>query len=82
LDRIAKGLKLPEGVAFDAAGKPTIEPNEALDGTLAPFGGHKGAGFALAIELLGSALANGGIAGDPSRPVNPAPAPWVLSPHA
>lgn len=54
-------LPLPPGVALDAAGHPTTDPAAALDGALLPFGGAKGSGLALAIELLtvlsaGSAL--------------------------
>lgn len=48
------GKLLPEGWAFDAAGSPTRDPSKALPphGTLAPLGGHKGYGLALAVEIL------------------------------
>jgi LDH2 family malate/lactate/ureidoglycolate dehydrogenase len=48
------GKLLPEGWAFDAAGNPTRDPAKALPphGTLAPLGGHKGYGLALAVEIL------------------------------
>src|ERR1043166_8648208 len=48
------GKLLPEGWAFDAAGNPTRDPSKALPphGTLAPLGGHKGYGLALAVEIL------------------------------
>jgi len=48
------GQLLPAGWAFDAAGNPTRDPDKALPphGTLAPLGGHKGYGLALAIEIL------------------------------
>lgn len=68
LDRKGKGLPLPAGAAFDTDGNPTTDPDEALKGTLVPFGGHKGAGFALAVELIGATLANAGVAGDKARP--------------
>jgi len=45
---------LPEGWAFDVTGNPTRDPSKALPphGTLAPLGGHKGYGLALAVEIL------------------------------
>jgi LDH2 family malate/lactate/ureidoglycolate dehydrogenase len=43
---------LEPGWAFDAAGRPTTDPQEALKGLLAPIGGYKGYGIALAIDVL------------------------------
>lgn len=43
---------IPEGVALDASGTPTTNPKEALEGTILPFGGPKGSGLAIAIEIL------------------------------
>lgn len=62
----AKGLgqQLPEGSAFDSAGKATTSPDAALAGSLAAFGGHKGAALALCVELLGSALPGAGVVND------------------
>src|SRR6185437_7428746 len=37
-----KGERIPEGWALDAAGKPTIDPDAALRGTMLPFGDAKG----------------------------------------
>ena len=48
-----KGVPLPEGVAVNAAGQPTTDPQQALDGALLPWGGPRGSGLALAIQLLG-----------------------------
>jgi delta1-piperideine-2-carboxylate reductase len=42
----------PPGVGIDAAGNPTNDPQEVLEGAMLPFGGHKGASLALMIELL------------------------------
>jgi LDH2 family malate/lactate/ureidoglycolate dehydrogenase len=47
-----KGEKIPEGWAFDENGNPTTDPVAALKGTLAPIGGPKGYGLALALDLL------------------------------
>jgi len=45
-----KGLE--PGWAFDTDGNPTLDPHAALKGFLAPIGGYKGYGIALAIDLL------------------------------
>jgi LDH2 family malate/lactate/ureidoglycolate dehydrogenase len=47
---------LEPGWAFDAAGRPTTDPHEALKGLLAPIGGYKGYGIALAIDLLSGVM--------------------------
>ena len=47
------GTPLPEGVAFDPAGHPTLDPLAALAGAFAPWGGHKGSGLAIVVHLLG-----------------------------
>jgi len=51
-----RGKKIPEGVALDRQGRPTTDPKEAFEGVLLPFGGYKGYGLVLAIEVLTSAL--------------------------
>jgi delta1-piperideine-2-carboxylate reductase len=47
------GNDLPEGVAFDHDGAPTRDPAAALAGAFAVWGGHKGSGLAIAVQLLG-----------------------------
>lgn len=47
------GQDLPEGVAFDAAGEPTTDPDAALEGAFAPWGGHKGSGLAMVVQMFG-----------------------------
>jgi delta1-piperideine-2-carboxylate reductase len=47
------GQQLPENVAFDSAGLPTVDPAAALAGAFATWGGHKGSGLALVVQLLG-----------------------------
>lgn len=47
------GEPLPEGRAYDPAGRPTTDPAEALRGAFAVWGGHKGSGLALVVHLLG-----------------------------
>lgn len=53
-----KGLPIPEGWAFDAAGQPTTDATAALDGLLQPIGGFKGIGLALVFGLLSSLLSD------------------------
>lgn len=48
---------LPDGVAVDAAGRPTTDPSEALAGAIRPFDGAKGSGLAVAVEVLAGGLA-------------------------
>ncbi len=43
---------LEAGWAFDERGRPTLDPQAALKGFLAPIGGYKGYGISLAIDLL------------------------------
>jgi LDH2 family malate/lactate/ureidoglycolate dehydrogenase len=58
--RARLGQLLPEGVAVDAEGLPTRDPELARLGALLPFGGYKGFGLAFIIQafgvLAGSAL--------------------------
>jgi LDH2 family malate/lactate/ureidoglycolate dehydrogenase len=51
-----RGETIPEGWALDKNGKPTRNPSEALEGALLPFGGYKGYGLAVAVELFSSVL--------------------------
>jgi LDH2 family malate/lactate/ureidoglycolate dehydrogenase len=47
------GQRLPEGVAFDRDGQPTRDPAAALAGAFAAWGGHKGSGLGIVVQLLG-----------------------------
>ncbi|MBX3715565.1 MAG: Ldh family oxidoreductase [Burkholderiales bacterium] len=52
-----EGRAIPEGVGVDAKGQPTTDPKAVLEGgALLPFGGHKGASIAFAVEILAAAL--------------------------
>jgi L-2-hydroxycarboxylate dehydrogenase (NAD+) len=48
-----KGVPLPDGVAVSPAGLATTDPQQALDGAILPWGGARGSGLALAVQLLG-----------------------------
>lgn len=67
----AKGEALPHGVAYGKDGQFTTDAAEALEGgggAIATFGGHKGAGLALVVELLAGALSGSAVLGQvPSK---------------
>ncbi|MCW6160080.1 MAG: Ldh family oxidoreductase [Candidatus Micrarchaeales archaeon] len=46
------GKPIPEGLAYDKEGNKTTDPAKALEGSVTAFGGHKGAGLAMMIEVL------------------------------
>ncbi|WP_323778880.1 Ldh family oxidoreductase [Leisingera sp.] len=50
------GKPLPEGVAIDKDGKPTTDPQAALDGAMLTFGGYKGSALSIMIELMAGPL--------------------------
>jgi L-2-hydroxycarboxylate dehydrogenase (NAD+) len=58
LDHAHRGAALEEGWAIDAEGRPTTDAVAATSGAIAPFGGAKGYGLGLAIELLVGGLAS------------------------
>ncbi len=58
------GESIEDDLAFDAAGNATTDPGEALRGAIRAFGGAKGSGLALLIEVLTGPLAGGAIVGD------------------
>lgn len=52
-----RGQTIPLGWAVDPDGKATTDPSAALKGALLPFGGHKGYGIGILVDLLTGALA-------------------------
>lgn len=53
----AKGEQVAPGLLLDSAGHPSQDPADFYDGgVLLPFGGHKGFGLSVMIEVLGGAL--------------------------
>ncbi|MDQ0511734.1 Ldh family oxidoreductase [Ancylobacter amanitiformis] len=60
------GTPLPEGWALDAEGQPTTDPAAALSGSMAPFGGAKGAAVALIVEILAAGLTGANFSKDAS----------------
>jgi LDH2 family malate/lactate/ureidoglycolate dehydrogenase len=47
---------IPAGWAIDADGKPTTDPQAALEGSLLPIGDAKGAGLAFMLDILSGVL--------------------------
>ena len=56
------GRDLPDAAAFDKTGAPTRDPAAALAGAFAAWGGPRGSGLAIAVQLLGI------LAGSPPMP--------------
>ena len=50
------GKALPEGLGYDKDGKPTQNPAEMMSGAIKTFGGHKGSGLALIVQIFAGAL--------------------------
>jgi LDH2 family malate/lactate/ureidoglycolate dehydrogenase len=57
---VKRGESIPATWATDRAGKPTTDPKAALDGFLLPFGGYKGYGLALMVDLFAGVLSGAG----------------------
>ncbi|MEK9725114.1 MAG: Ldh family oxidoreductase, partial [Rhodospirillaceae bacterium] len=55
-----KGEPIPEGWAFDAAGRPTTDAQAALDGLIQPIGAFKGIGLAMMFGMLSTLFTDAG----------------------
>ncbi|MDP9363608.1 MAG: Ldh family oxidoreductase, partial [Chloroflexota bacterium] len=54
----AKGEAVVPGLIIDGDGRPTVDPEDFYGGgALLPFGGHKGSGLSVLVQLLGRGLA-------------------------
>jgi LDH2 family malate/lactate/ureidoglycolate dehydrogenase len=62
----ADGRPVAEGLIVDAAGRPSTNADDFYaGGALLPFGGHKGSGLSIMIDLLGGLLTGMGTAPSP-----------------
>jgi LDH2 family malate/lactate/ureidoglycolate dehydrogenase len=52
LNAAKEGKSIPDGWAMDKDGNPTNDAQLALQGSVLPFGGHKGSGIAIAIDAI------------------------------
>lgn len=64
--RSREARAIEPGWAIDAEGKPTLDPAEALKGSMLPAGGHKGFGAGLLVEILASCLSGAALSKDAS----------------
>ncbi len=55
-----QGIKLAEGIAIDENGNAITDPEKVQSGSLLPFGGAKGFGLALMVEILSGVLTGAG----------------------
>ena len=61
----AKGEALPPNVAYGKDGAFTTDASQVLEGgAIATFGGHKGFGLSLCVELLAGALSGSAVLGE------------------
>ena len=60
-DHIDKGIPLPEGAAIDAAGNPITDTAKVSKWALLPFGGPKGFGVSLMVEMLAGIITGAGV---------------------
>ena len=57
----ARGEQIPENMAWDKNGNPTVDPTVAMGGSLLSFDrGHKGSSLAMMVEVLAGTLTNSG----------------------
>lgn len=64
----AKGVPLPPGSIIDKEGNPTTDAEAFYSGGwMLPFGGHKGYGLSLVVELLGRVLTGADEYAEPGR---------------
>jgi (2R)-3-sulfolactate dehydrogenase (NADP+) len=50
------GTTIPEGWALDREGRPTTDPEAALQGSMIPIGGAKGTSLALMVEIFAAVM--------------------------
>lgn len=61
-----RGEGIAEGLALDRKGRATTDPRDFYTGgALLPFGGHKGYGLSVLIEIVGGLLSGTGISSMP-----------------
>ena len=64
------GNKIPEGVALDKYGKPTIDAKKALEGVQLPIAGFRGSGLAWMVDILSGVFTGGNHAWKVKDPFN------------
>ncbi len=61
-------IKIPQGVALDKFGMPTIDAKKALAGVQLPIAGFRGSGLAWMVDILSGVLTGGNHAGKVKDP--------------
>lgn len=59
-----RGEPIAEGLALDAEGRPTTDARKAFEGVCLPFGGPKGAGLSMLMDVLCGVLTGANFGGD------------------
>ena len=62
------GRSIAPDIGYDKDGAATKDPAAILKGALRAFGGHRGAGLALMVEILTGALVGGDLPGEIGKP--------------
>ena len=63
-----RGEAIAPGLALDIDGHPTTDGEKAFHGVILPFGGMKGAGLAMLMEILSGVMTGAAFAGDVKNP--------------
>ncbi|MGD8252291.1 MAG: Ldh family oxidoreductase [Desulfobacterales bacterium] len=63
-----RGEAIAEGLALDKDGRPTTDGGKAFEGVVLPFGGVKGAGLSMLMEILSGVLTGAAFGGDVKNP--------------
>ncbi|MCA9380702.1 Ldh family oxidoreductase [Candidatus Dojkabacteria bacterium] len=50
------GKSIPDEIGYNSKGENTNDPSEVMSGALRAFGGHKGSGLALVVQILAGAF--------------------------
>ena len=66
-----RGVKIPTNWALDAEGKPTDDPNRALQGVMLPMGGPKGSALAIMCDIFSGVFSGAAFAGNVTNPYDP-----------
>ncbi|KAI1328982.1 Malate/L-lactate dehydrogenase [Xylariaceae sp. FL0255] len=66
-----RGEKIPLDWALDKEGRPTEDPEAALEGVLQPMGGPKGSGLAIMMDVFSGVFSGSAFAGNVTGPYDP-----------
>ncbi|EME77259.1 uncharacterized protein MYCFIDRAFT_42291 [Pseudocercospora fijiensis CIRAD86] len=72
---LRRNEKIPKDWALNAAGEPTDDPKEALEGVMLPMGGPKGSGLAIMMDVFSGVLSGSAFAGCVKGPYDPSSDP-------